>query len=340
MLQLMINSIYTNREIFLRELISNASDAIDKLRFAALTETNLVPEDANYEIFLVPDQKNKALTISDNGIGMTKEELIANIGTIAKSGTKEFIDKLQNHEHLNATELIGQFGVGFYSAFMVADKITLLTKKAGTDLAFKWESTGDGKYNIEPASKESCGTTITLHLKEEHTLDSNNEQNYLNQQTLQTLVKKYSDYIRFPIKMLFDIPVQESDSVETKQELKILNSMAPLWTKNKNDIKPDEYNQLYKHLFLDWQDPLDVIHTRAEGVFEYITLLYIPEHAPYDFYQKEHTTGIKLYSKNVFIMDDCRELLPEYLRFVKGIIDTPDVSLNISREILDRKSVV
>ena len=340
MLQLMINSIYTNREIFLRELISNASDAIDKLRFAALTETNLVPEDTNYEIFLVPDQKNKTLTISDNGIGMTQEELIANIGTIAKSGTKEFIDKLQNHEHLNATELIGQFGVGFYSAFMVADKITLLTKKAGTDLAFKWESTGDGKYNIEPASKESCGTTITLHLKEEHTLDSNNEQNYLNQQTLQTLVKKYSDYIRFPIKMLFDIPVQESDSVETKQELKILNSMAPLWTKNKNDIKPDEYNQLYKHLFLDWQDPLDVIHTRAEGVFEYTTLLYIPEHAPYDFYQKEHTTGIKLYSKNVFIMDDCRELLPEYLRFVKGIIDTPDVSLNISREILQQNQTL
>lgn len=339
MLQLMINSIYTNREIFLRELISNASDAIDKLRFAALTDTSLIPENTEYAIFLLPDAKTKTLTISDNGIGMSKEEVIANIGTIAKSGTKEFMDKLQASENLTATELIGQFGVGFYSAFMVADKITLITKKAGMTVGVKWESCGDGTYTIEDCTKETFGTTITLHLKSEHISADEPEQNYLNTTILSSLVKKYSDYIRFPIKMLVETS-KESEEEKSSQEMQTLNSMAPLWTRSKNEISADEYNQLYKHLFLDWQNPLEIIHTKAEGVFEYTTLLYIPEHAPYDFYQKEHTTGIKLYSKNVFIMDDCRELLPEYFRFVKGIIDTPDVSLNISREILQQNQTL
>ena len=341
LLELMIHSIYTNRDIFLRELISNASDAIDKLRFEALTNPELLGENNDLEIMLLPDETSGTLTIADNGMGMTHDEVIENIGTIAKSGTKAFLAAMQEKENAGGdTNLIGQFGVGFYSAFMVADKVTLLTRAPGQEKGVRWESTGDGTYTLEECEKESRGTTIILSLKEEHRKAETESEQFLNKHTLERLVKKYSDYIRFPIRMSMPVmapPAAEGEEPqETKEEVRVLNSMSPLWMRNKNEIKPEEYNQLYKHLFLDWQDPMEVIHSKVEGAVEYTSVLFIPSHAPFDFYQREVTTGIRLYSKNVFIMDDCQDLLPEYLRFAKGLVDSPDVSLNISREVLQQ----
>jgi molecular chaperone HtpG len=343
LLDLMIHSIYTNREIFLRELISNASDAIDKIRFESLTNQDLLEGNSDFEISILPDEATNTLTISDNGIGMTYEEVVENIGTIAKSGTKSFFEKLKDKEATTDNELIGQFGVGFYSAFMVSEKVTLLTRAPGQDKGVKWESIGDGTYTIEEFNKEQRGTTIIISLNEEFRNSSRNDENFLNRYTIENLVKKYSDYIRYPIKMNFikeEKPldadgkeIEDAPATETV-EVRTLNSMTPLWTRNKNEIKPEEYNLFYKDLFHDWEEPMELIHSKAEGTVEYTTLLFIPSRAPFDFYSQKSTTGIRLYSKHVFVMDNCQDLLPEYLRFVKGLVDSSDFSLNISRELL------
>jgi len=346
LLDLMIHSIYTNREIFLRELISNASDAIDKLHFESLTNTDITGGDTSYEIFLVPDKESKTLSISDNGIGMNREELIENIGTIAKSGTKAFLETLkkakESGEDVTDKDMIGQFGVGFYSAFMVADKVTILTKKAGEDKAYRWESAADGSYTIEEAEKDKRGTTITICLKKEFTEGG---EDFTDTYKIESLVKKYSDYVRYPIKMNItteetprDKDGKEIEGAEKvkKTELRTLNSMQPLWTKNKSDIKKEEYDEFFKHQFHEWEAPMEVFHTKAEGTVEYTALLEIPAHAPFNLYQQDYEPGVQLYSRHVFIMDKCKDLLPDYLRFMKGLVDSPDLSLNISRELLQQ----
>ncbi|WP_196590349.1 molecular chaperone HtpG [Pectinatus frisingensis] len=348
LLDLMIHSIYTNREIFLRELISNASDAIDKIHFEALTNKDLLAGDNNYEIFLVPDETTHTLSISDNGIGMTRDELIDNIGTIAKSGTKTFLQKMmkakENNSSVSGKELIGQFGVGFYSAFMVAEKITVITRKAGQKQAYKWESAGDGSYTIEECNKDKRGTTITLSLLPDFYGDKA-EENFVDTYKLESLVKKYSDYVRYPIKMNFVIEEtpkdkdgkEIKDAPKTKRdEIRTLNSMQPLWTRNKSEIKPEEYNEFYKNLFHDWEEPMEILHNKAEGTIEYTSLLFFPAKAPFNLYHTDYQPGLQLYSRHVFIMDNCKDLLPEYLRFVKGLVDSPDFSLNISRELLQQ----
>jgi len=343
LLNLMIHSVYTNREIFLRELISNASDAIDRLRFASLTNPDILEGNTNFEIILLPDEDTKTLSISDNGIGMTYEEVIENLGTIAKSGTKAFLEKLKQTDAAGVNELIGQFGVGFYSAFMVAKKVIVVTRAPGQKTGVRWESTGDGTYTIEEFAKETRGTTVILELHDDFCRPDNPAENFLDRYTLQNLVKKYSDYIRYPIKMNFikeEKPRDQdgnviADAPPTRTvEVRTLNSMQPLWTKNKKDITREEYSRVYKDLFDDWEDPLEVIHTKVEGAVTYTALLFIPAHAPFDFYQRETTSGMRLYFRNVFIMDDYRDLLPSYLRFVRGVVDSPDFSLNISRELL------
>ena len=347
LLDLMIHSIYTNREIFLRELISNASDAIDKLRFESLTNQELLEGNKDFEIFLLPDESTKTLTISDNGMGMTYDEVVDNIGTIAKSGTRAFLEKMKETQSSPDNDLIGQFGVGFYSAFMVAKRVTLITRAPGQAKGIRWESTGDGTYTIEECDKEARGTTIILHLHDEYCSAEHPEENFLNRFTLQSLVKKYSDYIRYPIKMNVvkeekprdaDGKVIEDAPATQTVEVQTLNTMTPLWTRNKNSITTEEYHQLYKNLFHDWEDPLEVIHSKVEGLVEYTTVLFIPSHAPFDFYQRESTSGIRLYSRNVFVMDNYKDLLPDYLRFVRGLVDSPDFSLNISRELLQHSS--
>lgn len=345
LLDLMVHSIYTNREIFLRELVSNASDAIDKIRFESLTNQELLEGRSDFEIYLVPDEESHTLTISDNGIGMTYDEVIENVGTIAKSGTKAFLEKLKEQKDtVSDKELIGQFGVGFYSAFMVAEKVTLITRKAGESKGVKWESTGDGSYSIEEVEKADRGTTIILTLLPEF-YGEKAEENFLQTYTLESLIKKYSDYVRFPIKMNFVIeeeqkdeegkPIEGAEKIK-RNEMRTLNSMQPLWTRSKNEIKPDEYNEFYKNLFHEWEEPMEVIHSKAEGTVEYTTLLFIPTHAPYNLYHPEYNAGIQLYSRHVFIMEKCQELLPDYLRFVRGLVDSPDFSLNISRELLQQ----
>ena len=348
LLDLMIHSIYTNHEIFLRELISNASDAIDKLHFEALTNRDLLEGNEDYEIFLVPDKESHTLTISDNGIGMNREEVVENIGTIAKSGTKAFLEQLkkakESNEAISDKEMIGQFGVGFYSAFMVAEKVTIVTRKAGDQQAIRWESAGDGSYSIEECEKEVRGTTITITLAKDFYGDAA-EENYTDVYKLENLVKKYSDYVRYPIKMNFEIeetpkdkdgkPIEGADKIK-RIELRTLNSMQPLWTKNKSEIKPEEYNEFFKNQFREWEDPMEVFHTKAEGTVEYTSLLYIPAHAPFNLYHTDFEPGLQLYSRHVFIMDKCKDLLPDYLRFVKGLVDSPDLSLNISRELLQQ----
>ena len=336
LLDLMIHSIYTNREIFLRELISNASDAIDKIRVQSLTNHDLLEGDPNFEITLAADEKANTLTITDNGIGMTYDEVVENIGTIAKSGTKSFLEKLKEAGTTGDSELIGQFGVGFYSSFMVAEKVTLITRAPGETRGVRWESTGDGTYTIEECDREKRGTSLILSLHPDFHSTEHPEENFLNQYTLQRLVKKYSDYIRYPIKMTFTVKGKEGEA--DTLEVRTLNSMTPLWVRSKNEIKPEEYSQFYKDVFHAWDDPLEIIHTKAEGAVEYTTLLFIPAHAPFDFYQREMTSGIRLYSKNVFVMDNYQDLLPEYLRFVQGLVDSPDFSLNISRELLQHSS--
>lgn len=348
LLDLMIHSIYTNHEIFLRELISNASDAIDKAHFESLTDRSLLEGDENFEIFLTPDAEQHTLTIADNGIGMNREELIENIGTIAKSGTKAFLEQLkkakEENKDLTDKEMIGQFGVGFYSAFMVADQVTIISRKAGDAQAWKWESSADGSYTIEEAERAERGTSITLHLKKEF-CGKEAEQDFTDPYEIERLVKKYSDYVRYPIKMdfTFEETPKDKDGKEIegaekikKVETRTLNSMQPLWTKNKSEIKKEEYNEFFKHQFHEWEDPMEVFHTKAEGAVEYTALLAIPAHAPYNLYQTDYEPGVQLYSRHVFIMDKCKDLLPDYLRFMKGLVDSPDLSLNISRELLQQ----
>ena len=337
LLDLMINSIYTHKEIFLRELVSNASDAIDKYYFEHAGHVN--PDEL--EIRLDPDKENRLLTISDNGIGMDKDELEENLGTIAKSGSlafKEEMDKKEGEKNSDV-DIIGQFGVGFYSAFMVAKSVTVVSKKDGADTAYKWVSQGDDGYYITETEKETRGTTIILALKDD--TDEEDYSQYLETYTIENLIKKYSDYIRYPIHMQVETSKpkpgtedQEKPEYETVVEDKTLNSMVPLWKREKSKIKPEEYNQFYKDHFYDYEDPMRVIHFSVEGNVSFTSLLYIPSHVPQGFYNQDYKKGLQLYSRGVFIMDHAEELLPDYLRFVKGLVDSQDLSLNISREML------
>lgn len=331
LLDLVVNSIYTNKEIFLRELISNASDALDKLHFESLTNQDILDGNEDYEIFVVPDSDTKTITISDTGIGMTREEVVANIGTIAKSGTRAFLDKLrESSENLNE-ELIGQFGVGFYSAFIVAEKVELMTRKAGETSAVKWTSEGAGEYTLEDFDKNSRGTTIVLYLKPEFC--GGEEFDFTNHYTIETLIKKYSDYIRYPIKMNFETKDKEDNPVI---EVRTVNSMQPLWTRNKSDISDEEYEEFFRHQFHEWEKPMEFFHTKAEGTIEYTALLCIPKHAPSNLFFADYEPGLQLYSRHVFVMDKCKDFLPDHFRFVKGLVDSPDLPLNVSREILQQ----
>ena len=324
LLDMMINSIYTHKEIFLRELISNASDAIDKLYFKSLTDDSVKLAREDFKIHIDLDKESRTIKITDNGIGMTAEELENNLGTIAKSGSFNFKKENADNEKADDISVIGQFGVGFYSSFMVADKVEVISKAFGEDIAHKWVSSGADGYTIEECEKENAGTEITLYIKE----DTENEDytKYLEQYTINELVKKYSDYIRYPIVMEMSHQVPNPDKegeYTTEVSEETLNSMVPLWRKNKSEIKPEEYN-----------DPLHVIHTKTEGQATFDALLYIPENPPYDFYSKEYEKGLQLYSNGVLIMDKCADLLPDYFSFVKGLVDSADLSLNISREML------
>lgn len=322
LLHLMTHSIYTHHEIFLRELISNASDAIDKRHFASLTDSNIPSVD--YEIRLIPDVTEKTLTIKDNGIGLTKDELIENLGTIAKSGTKAFQESLEKQD----AELIGQFGVGFYSAFMVAEKVVVETLSPKAEQSWKWESDGVSSYTITDGTKEDFGTTITLYLREDE--EDVEFSKFLKTYELKSLVKKYSDYIRYPIKML---ETKTEDKKEIQEDV-ILNTMTPLWKKSKQDIQSEEYNEFYKQQFSEFEDPLKVIHTKVEGLLTYTALLFIPKKPAYNFYTESFEKGLQLYSKGVFIENKNKSLIPDYFKFVKGLVDSADLSLNLSREML------
>ena len=343
LLELMINSIYTHKEIFLREIISNASDAIDKLAYVALTDDKVGMNRSDFKIVVVPDKENRTLTVSDNGIGMTKEELEHNLGTIAQSGSFQFKKDLSDEDKTKSdTDVIGQFGVGFYSAFMVSDKITVISKAYGSDKAYKWESEGADGYTITECEKDSVGTDVIMHIKP----DTEDEDycEYLEEYGLEHLIKKYSDYIRYPIRMEVtksrqkekpaDAPEDYKPEWEEYKEWETVNSMIPVWQKNKKDVTEEEYNDFYKQKFGDFEDPLCSISIAAEGVVSYKALLFIPAKAPYDYYTRDFEKGLQLYSSGVLIMDKCSDLLPEYFRFVRGVVDTPDVSLNISREML------
>ena len=337
LLDLMINSIYTHKEIFLRELISNASDAIDKLCFIALTDDKLNMSRDDFKIFIKPDKENRTLTITDNGIGMDKDDLENNLGTIASSGSYKF--KQEMSEKQDDIDIIGQFGVGFYSAFMVAKKITVVTKKYGCDTAYKWESDGADGYEITETERDGIGTTIVLKIK-----DNTEEENYdefLEQYRIQGLIKKYSDYIRYPIMMDMthsrvkeETKDSEKPEYEDYTETETLNSMLPIWQRAKKDVKQEEYDNFYREKFMAMDKPLHTIVTSVEGVVTYKALLFFPSQAPYDYYTKEYKKGLQLYSSGVLIMENCEELLPEHFRFVKGIVDSADLSLNISREML------
>ena len=332
LLDLMINSIYTNKEIFLRELISNASDAMDKLYYRSLTDKNLNVDRSKLEIKIELDKENREIRIKDNGCGMTEQELENNLGTIAQSGSLAFKEANEKKDDIS---IIGQFGVGFYSAFMVSDKVTVESKSVDEEQAHKWESTGAEGYTIEPSDKQDIGTTITLHIKEDN--DDEKYSNYIEDYKIQELIRKYSDYIRYPIKM--DVERKEKkegteNEFETKVETETMNSMVPIWKREKSKVTKEEYNNFYTEKFSDFMPPLKVIHSSVEGQFTYTALLYIPSHLPYDYYSQAYEKGLQLYSNGVLIMNKCSELLPDYFGFVKGLVDSPDLSLNISREML------
>ena len=334
LLDLMINSIYTNKEIFLRELISNASDAIDKIYYKSLTDSSILVDKEKLEINLCVDKEKRTITIEDNGIGMNKEELESNLGTIAKSGSLAFKNENEKKEDI---DIIGQFGVGFYSSFMVAKKIEVISKSYKEEQAYKWESEGAQGYSIEEADKKDVGTKIILYLRD-NTEDEDYDQ-FLEEYKIKEIVKTYSDYIRYPIKMKVvrkELKEGSKDEYIEKTEVETLNSMVPLWKKPKNDIKEEEYNSFYMNKFGDFEPAMKVIHASIEGGINYSMLLYIPSHAPFDFYTKEYEKGLQLYSNGVLIMDKCAELLPDYFSFVKGLVDSSDLSLNISREILQQ----
>ncbi len=333
LLDLMINSIYTNKEIFLRELISNASDAIDKLYFISLTDENVGLNRDDFAINIEIDKENGILKISDNGIGMTKEELENNLGTIAKSGSLNFKENNELDENI---DIIGQFGVGFYSAFMVADSVTVKSRSYNADCAYMWQSQGADGYTIEPCEKENAGTEIILNIKKD--TEEGEYSKFLEQFFIQDIVKKYSDYIRYPIKMDKVISKQKEDSDELEQHVEnvTLNSMIPIWRKNKSEVTDKEYNDFYRDKFFDYSEPLAHIHMKSEGAATFNAVLYIPSKAPYDFYSKQYEKGLKLFSSGVMIMDKCADLLPDYFSFIKGVVDSEDLSLNISREILQQ----
>ena len=332
LLDLMINSIYTHKEIFLRELISNASDAIDKLYYHSLTEGDTGISRDDFSIRIEPDKENRTLTIRDNGMGMTKDELESNLGTIARSGSLDFKQEIDRKDEV---DIIGQFGVGFYSAFMVSDKVTVTSRAYGKDQAYVWESSGADGYTIKEADMDKCGTEIVLTLKAD--TEDENYSTYLEEYTIRQLVSRYSDYIRYPIVMMVEksrLKEGSEDEYEKYSELDTLNSMVPLWKKNKSEIKDEEYNDFYKEKFYDFADPVKVIHTDVEGVVSYTALLFIPSKAPYNYYTKDFEKGLQLYSSGVLIMDKCPDLLPDYFSFVRGLVDSQDLSLNISREML------
>ena len=328
LLQLMIHSLYSNKEIFLRELVSNASDAVDKLRFEAIHHDNLFENDSDLKIKVSFDKTARTITISDNGIGMSREEAIEHLGTIAKSGTREFFSRLSGDQQKDAA-LIGQFGVGFYSAFIVADKITVETRRAGMAVneGVRWESAGEGDFSVESIDKLSRGTDITLHLRE-------GEDEFLTSWSLKSIIRKYSDHISLPIQMQKEEWDEEKKETVLKDEMETVNQASALWARSKSDITPEQYTEFYKHVSHDFQEPLIYTHNRVEGRSEYTQLLYIPAHAPFDLWDRNKRGGIKLYVKRVFIMDDAEQLMPVYLRFVKGVIDSNDLPLNVSREIL------
>ncbi|UVO10735.1 molecular chaperone HtpG [Mycobacterium sp. SVM_VP21] len=345
LLDLMVHSVYSNKDAFLRELVSNASDALDKLRLEAFRNKDLEADTSDLHIEIEVDKSARTLTVRDNGIGMSREEVVDLIGTLAKSGTAELRQQLREAQNAKneaaSEELIGQFGIGFYSVFMVADKVVMVTHKAGESEAVRWESSGDGTYTIEAVKDAPQGTSITLHLKPEDADDALHD--YTAEWTIRGLVKKYSDFIAWPIRMQVERPAtgpgegeadggDETVTVETQT----LNSMQALWARPKDEVSPEEYNEFYKHIAHAWDDPLEVIAMKAEGTFEYQALLFIPSHAPFDLFNRDAHVGVQLYVKRVFIMGDCDQLMPEYLRFVKGVVDAADMSLNVSREILQQ----
>lgn len=352
LMNLIINSLYSNKEIFLRELISNASDAVDKMRFKAQTEAGILDDDAEFEIKIERDAIKNTLSVEDNGIGMTYDEVLENIGTIAQSGTNGFLQAMEqlNKDDTITPELIGQFGVGFYSSFIVAEKVTLLTRAVGEEKAVRWESHGDGEFTISEAEKEGRGTVITLELKKKQEGDPD----FTDEWTIRQIVKQHSDFVAYPIVMEVekDEPIPETEQLKDKHGKPIgettrkvmknetLNSMKAIWSKNKKDISDQDYEEFYRHISHDWNPPLEKIHMKLEGTTEYTALLYIPSQAPFDLFNPESKHGVHLYCKRVFIMDDCQELMPEYFRFVKGVVDAPDLNLNVSREILQQDHLV
>lgn len=352
LLKLIVNSLYSNREIFLRELISNASDAIDRLRFRSQTEPDILGDDTEFKIKIVRDGIQNTLEVSDNGIGMTYDEVMENIGTIAQSGTAAFLEAIEQskQQEVLTPELIGQFGVGFYSAFMVAEKVTLITRAAGADTAVRWESFGDGTFTIEAAEKPDRGTLIILQLKK----PGKDETDFTDEWTVRSIVGKHSDFVSYPIVMDVekDEPIPESEQIKDKDGKPIggttrkvireetLNSMKAIWARNKADVTDEEHEEFYKHISHDWQAPLARLHMKFEGTTEYTALLYIPAQAPFDLFSPDRKHGVRLYCKRVFIMDDCKELIPEYFSFVKGVVDAPDLNLNVSREILQQDRLV
>ena len=346
LMNIIINSLYSHKEIFLRELVSNASDALDKLRFKAQTDSHILGTDTELKIKIIRDKKKNTLEISDNGIGMTYEEVMDNIGTIARSGTAGFLEAVgtaKNQESVTP-ELIGQFGVGFYSAFIVAEKVTLTTRAAGSDKGCRWESAGDGAYTIEEFDRKTRGTTITLKLKKADADD----QDFTDEWTIRGMIKRHSDFVAYPIVMDVEKtdPVLDADGKPQKDKTKkvlreeTLNSMKAIWTKDKNEVSEEEHNEFYQHISHDWNPPLAHLHLKLEGTTEYSALLYIPSKAPFDLFTHEPKHGIQLYSKRVFIMENCKELMPPYLAFVKGVVDAPDLNLNVSREILQHDALV
>lgn len=330
LLHLMTHSIYTQKEIFLRELISNASDAIDKRHYVSLTDQKVTSD--TYEIWIEPNKENRTLTIRDNGIGFTEDELIENLGTIAQSGSKQFLEKLEKKD----VDIIGQFGVGFYSAFMVSDKVEVYTRSPFVETGFKWSSKGESSYTIEAFEKEDFGTTIVLYLREDDEEAEEDFSKYLEEYILKSLVKKYSDYIRYPIQMM----VNKGDEKKEKLEKETLNQMTPIWKRQKSEVTDEEMEDFYKHQFGDYEKPLKVIHTSVEGMLTYTALLFIPEKPAYDFYSEKYEKGLQLYSKGVFIQDKNKDLIPDHFKFVKGLVDSADLSLNISRELLQQNRQV
>ena len=334
LLQLMIHSIYSNKDVFLRELVSNASDALDKLRLEAFKDKDLDADTDDLHIEIDLDADARTLTVRDNGIGMTREDVVSLIGTIARSGTAEFLRKLKESQDAAASQdLIGQFGVGFYASFMVADKVTLRTRRAGTDEGVLWESTGEGSYSIGslPVEDAPQGTSVTLHLKAE---DEDEIADYTSPAKVRGIIKRYSDFITWPVRMVKPAAADAEEGAEP--ELETVNSMKALWARPQSEVTDEEYAEFYKHVSHDWNAPLETIRLQAEGTFEYQALLFLPRQAPMDLFMREHRRGVQLYVKRVFIMDDCEELMPEYLRFVKGVVDAQDLSLNVSREILQQ----